>query len=74
MHRGQCLNDNVEKTRQKLETIAIVPQMLITPEMLLTDKLCLGRNRGVGLRRDRHWGPGTKARDSVLRHIKILDR
>lgn len=34
--------------KKKLETIAIVPQMLITPEMLLTDELCLGRNRGVG--------------------------
>ena len=30
--------------KKKLETIAIVPQMLITPEMLLTDELCLGRN------------------------------
>lgn len=48
--------------KKKLETIPIVPQMLITPpEIFLTRKLCLGRNR--------EWDqggidPGTKARDS----------
>lgn len=48
--------------KKKLETIPIVPQMLITPpEIFLTWKLCLGRNR--------EWAqggidPGTKARDS----------
>lgn len=57
---------------KKLETVPIVPQMLITPpEIFLTWKLCLGRNR--------EWDqggidPGTlgqKPGIQVLRHIKI---
>ena len=46
--------------------------MLTTLEILLTDEL-FWEEMGVGSRRHRHWGPGTKARDSVLRYIKILD-
>lgn len=47
MHGGQCLNDTVEKGRQKeLETIPIVPQTPITPpEIFLTWELCLDRDR-----------------------------
>lgn len=50
------------KGKKKLETIPIVPRMLITPpEIFVTWKLCLGRNREWDQGRI---DPGTKDRDS----------
>lgn len=60
------------KKKKKLETIAIVPRC--SPLLRYSSQMSfVWEEMGVGSRRHRHWGPGTKARDSVLRYIKILD-
>ena len=62
-----------KKRKKKLETIAIVPRC--SPLLRYSSQTSfVWEEMGEGTRRVRHWGPGTKARDSVLRHIKILDR
>lgn len=59
--------------KKKLETIPIVPQMLITPKIFFTWELCV--EMGSGIREGQTlepWGQTTEFQ--VLRHIKILDR
>lgn len=61
--------------KKKLETIPIVPQMLITPpEILLTWKLCLGRNREWDQGGIDSGTLGQKPGIRALRHIKIPER
>lgn len=60
--------------KKKLETIPIVPQMLITPEIFLTWKLCLGRNRVWDQGGTDPGNVGQKPGIQVLRQIKIPER
>lgn len=54
--------------KKELETIPIVPQMLITPEIFLTWKLCLGRNREQ-IRQGQTLGPGDKSQGFMFLDI-----